>query len=347
MTIVVQVSPSFPPATSGVGDYSFLLMNSMKLRGFEVVTVIPGRGVWSHGNAIGIPARSEALAMVLESSSRVVLHFSGYGYDRWGLCRWLVEGLERWKASGLDRRLVTMFHEVYATGPVWRSSFWSASGQRRIARELGRLSDTVLVSSLGGRAQLAGLLPMVDIRVLPIFSTIGESEAPQELSKRMKRAVVFGSQSRRERVYEALQHVDAQVSHKVRALGVSEILDVGPRMQVPERIVGCPVTALGPLPAKEVSVLLTDVRIGLFDYYGHVITKSSIAAAYFAHRLVVVNTSTVNDLPPDLKEGREFLDLNSFEFGDVDLQAIADAGFEWYHSHGIAATTETFLAAFA
>jgi hypothetical protein len=290
---------------------------------------------------------AEALAQAIDEYDRVLLHFSGYGYARRGLCRWLVDGLARWKTGGEGRRLVTMFHEVYATGPVWRSSFWTAGPQKRIARDLARLSDAGFVTSEGGRGQLARLAPDLQVELLPVFSNMGEPEAPKPLSDRSGRAVVFGGQARRQRVYAELGQTGTPVARVLKKTGVKEIVDIGPAMEVLERIAGCPVRVLGPLPAEEVSGALSEARIGLIDYPGHVFTKSGIAAAYFAHRLAVVNTSPVGGFPADLKDGEQFLRLETFARGDGAAQAIADAGQAWYRPHGLAATADRFRACLA
>lgn len=301
----------------------------------------PGR----HGEVAAI-SRAEAgvLADGLRDADAVLLHFSGYGYARRGLCRWLVEGLARWKAGGEEKRLVTMFHEVYATGPIWRSSFWTASPQRRIARDLARLSNAGFVSSRGGQEQLGRLFPQLTVGLLPVFSNVGEPNAPRRLSERAGRAVVFGGRIRRRKVYEALERAAEDFAQAIEQAGVTEIVDIGPNMNLPTEVAGCVVRPLGPSPAAEVSAALEAARVGLIDYPGHVFTKSGIAGAYFAHRLPIVNTSSVGGFPSELKEGRHFASLERVAKGDFDAQVIADAGYDWYSTHGLAATAETFRA---
>ncbi len=50
----------------------------------------------------------------------VVLHFSGYGYARRGLCGWLLEELNALRAQRQAAlHLVVVFHELFASGPPW------------------------------------------------------------------------------------------------------------------------------------------------------------------------------------------------------------------------------------
>jgi len=61
----------------------------------------------------------------------------------------LVDGLQRWRTASINRLLVTMFHEVYATGPPWASSFWLSPLQRNLAARLAQMSDHCLTSRQG------------------------------------------------------------------------------------------------------------------------------------------------------------------------------------------------------
>ena len=348
MSIPLQVTPAFPPDIGGVGDYAAVLSAKFDEAGDAMATLVscPGAREAHRTNHVTFLPQpdAEALARAIERYDRVLLHFSGYGYARRGLCRWLVDGLSRWKARSHGRRLVTMFHEVYATGPIWRSSFWTSSAQKRIARDLAILSDAGFVSSQGGRDQLTQLAPDLPLELLPVFSNVGEPKAPKTLSKRSGQAVVFGGPTRRDRVYKALGRAVGAVADCFGQAGVTEIIDIGPEMDVPKQVAGCPVTALGPRPAEEVTAKLSDARIGLVDYPGHVFTKSGIAAAYFAHRLVVLNTSPVSGFPFDLKDGEQFLRLESFVRCPEKTQAIADGGYAWYLQHDVNATFEKIRA---
>ena len=345
--MLAQVTPRYPPDISGVGDYSALLSACFREKGAPFATLVTSVAGDHTAQFEGVhylaPQDAEALANGLDQYDRVLLHFSGYGYARRGLCHWLVDGLAQWKAGAPERRLVTVFHEVYATGPIWRSSFWTAGPQKRIAKDLARLSDAGFMTSEGGRDQLARLVPDLQAELLPVFSNMGEPDAPPPLSDRSSRAIVFGGRGRREKVYAELAQTGDAVARSLRQAGVTEIIDIGPKVKLPEQIAGCPVRVLGPLSADEVSTALSDARIGLIDYPGHVFTKSGIAAAYFAHRLAVVNTSHVGGFPTDLKDGEQVLRLETFARSACALQEIADAGHTWYRPHSLDVTVDRFL----
>lgn len=349
MNLFYQITPAYPPSISGVGDYSALLVNSFREAGYEISTVVTSTEGNLKSSEEVIPLdkpEASALAQLLASSKGVLLHFSGYGYAHRGLCRWLVDGLQLWKQSRQERQLITIFHEVYATGPIWRASFWTAGSQRRIARDLARLSDSAFVTSQAGYERLHVLHPALPLQILPVFSNVGEPQVVAPIAERDSFAVVFGGSGKRTRVYKALAQQTSPTEAGFKRLHISEVIDIGPGACAPQSLAGLPVRKLGSLPPQEVSTWLSRARIGLIDYPLHVITKSGIAAAYFAHALLVVNTSRIGCLPDGLIEGREFISLKQFREGFFEPQLVTTNGWTWYQPHNLKATAHIITATF-
>jgi hypothetical protein len=347
--VIIHVTTGLPPQIDGVGDYALQLARVLQERGMKSRFVIPP--AQAAPIAAGFPARSLVersaldLADALEAcpARTVLLHFAGYGYGSSGLCGWLVDGLRRWKANGGARRLVTVFHELYATGLPWQRSFWVSPQQRRIARGLAALSDAALTTSPLAAAKLARWRPDLKVIVSPVFSNVGECAAPPPLSRRGPFAVVFGKEASRRRAYAALSSGRSAVGDGLRRLGVERLWDIGPPIAAPADVAGLPVGPLGALDAAAVSAHLVQARAGLADYPLHVLTKSGIMAAYFAHGLLAVNTSTVGTLPDGIEEGREFVHPARLAEPALDTQAVAAEGHAWYRGHGRDATAATVL----
>jgi hypothetical protein len=338
---ITQISPALPPALSGVGDYVATLTGMLGRGGAKLHLLSMSASARMEGASVGtlVPEADALLAALQPTGTNLtILHFSGYGYARWGLCWWLVEGLERWKRASPGRRLVTVFHEVYASGPIWRTSFWTSPPQRRIARRIAALSDASVATSEAGAEQLRSLRPDLSAAVLPVFSNVRELDAPPALSERAPVAVAFGQRERRRALYAALAAMPEAIAG-LRRLGIERIHDIGPPAGVADSLAGLPVQHLGPLAPRETSAHLGGARIGLLDYPHHVITKSSIFAAYLAHGVLAVNTSSIGTLPADLREGRHFLHPRRLGDPGVDPQAVADAGFAWYQPHNVRATS--------
>jgi hypothetical protein len=262
------------------------------------------------------------------------------------LCWWLVEGVRRWKAGGHGRRLITVFHELYATGLPWQRSFWTTVPQRRIARSLAALSDAALTTSPIGAAKLARWRADLRVIVSPVFSNVGESSVPSPLGSRGPFAVVFGKEASRRRLYAGLRDAGPAVGEGLRRLGVARLWDIGPPTATPAAVAGLPVESIGALDAPAVSLRLAEARVGLADYPFHVLTKSGIMAAYFAHGLLAVNTSAVGRLPDGIDEGRQFVHPSRLCDPAFDGQAVANEGFRWYRPHGLDGTATALMACF-
>ena len=336
---------ALPPAVNGVGDFAAILADALRARGAKSGFITQWAG--SHefrGSPVRRLARRSAdgLQHTLEASGArtILLHFSGYGYARWGLCWWLAEGLCRWRRRGSERRLITVFHELYATGPFWRTSFWTALPQRRIGRSLASISDAAMTTSPAGAEKLKSWHPELPIVVSPVFSNVGEVEAPVPFSDRGPFAVVFGQEAQRQRLYSALTGAPPAIGEGLRRFGVARVLDIGPAAAVPASVAGLPVERLGLLDAQAVSARLSEARVGLVDYPLHVVTKSGIMAAFFAHGLLTVNTSTVGTLPDGIEEGRHFAHPHRLSEPTFDAEAVAAEGFAWYRPHSRDATAE-------
>lgn len=281
-------------------------------------------------------------------ASTCLLHYVNYAYHSRGCPAGLVSDLRRWRRESGERRLVTFFHEVYATGPFWRSSFWLAPVQRRLAAALARTSDRY-ATSLALYARMLSRLHPGSAVVIPVFSTVGEPDPVPDLAGRQPRMVVFGSAGVRSRAYGAEREALAAAC---RALAVEEIVDLGPALDTPAAVDGIPVRALGPLATAEVSAELLTARAGFVGYPPGFLPKSTIFAAYCAHGL----------LPVCAWSSPEKGDIDDIGVGGVggngpslpywspsrvspplrELQALANAAHAWYLPHSLARQAESF-----
>lgn len=320
---VVHVVPSLPPPPEGVGSFAMALAAALRAH----------HGIESRfAAATELRADPAALAGALADGGEtaVLLHYANYGYQPRGCPAWLVDGLARWR-SRRPGRLVTMFHEIAATGPPWRSSFWLSPLQRRLAATLARLSEGLTTSLEIHRRLLLRWVPDREVAVLPVFSTVGEPAAPPPLAARARRLVVFGGPGTRARAYRELGPVLALAC---RTLGIEEVCDVGPDSEGQAPDLPVPVRRLGPLPETEVSALLAGSLAGFVAYPAPFLPKSTIFAAYCAHRMLPVCAwprprREAEPLPPFwIPDGRMPDAANS-------LQGLADRAHAWYGGHAL------------
>lgn len=341
--MILQVTPSWPPEIGGVGDYAYMLESAFIAKGFTSTALVPN--FQEMGSALfGVEYGARTLRASIEATDTrtLLLHFSSYGYASRGLCFGLARAVSEWRRADNSRRLVIIFHEVYAFGPPWRSTFWTFLPQQRTARILAKAADKIFSTSAAGEKQINKLGASAEYR--PVFSAIGETDTLKALDERCDYAIVFGLLERRRATYAALTE-SLEAADGLRCLGIKSILDIGPGGDIPATLHGLPVKVCGPLPAREIREKLSEARVGLVDYPMHVITKSSIVAAYFAHGLLVVNTSSSFSDLDDLVEGKHFANPARLLGKDFHAEAIAQEGHRWYCAHDLEKTTDRILTA--
>jgi len=357
---LVSIIPRLPPVIDGVGDYALSLARQMR-KDFGVEThFIVGDPTRSGADCIEGFSVSQLLAQssadlfsLLSGKGQmtVLLHYGGYGYAKRGCPVWLVDAFERWRADDGGRFLLTMFHELYASGPPWTSAFWLSRLQRNLAARLARLSDHCFTSmeSYAEKVRDMGLGTHLRAQHLPVFSSIGEPEVlPPSLSERRRRLVVFGTRGRRIQVY---LRSAAELNRICSELEIEEILDIGRPLDFDAaQVMDAPVIAYGEVPAQEVGGILLDAVAGVLDYPAEMLGKSTIFAAYCAHRLVPIIAAYGSAAPADgLKPGVHYRLVNS-EDEKLSLsvdQLIADNAYDWYQTHTLSIHAQTLAACLA
>jgi hypothetical protein len=240
----------------------------------------------------GGDALDKALAPFTGSDRHPVLllHYASYGYSSQGTPRWLAPALERFLNRG--GRVVTLFHELYATPRLFSRTLFTAGLQRRIFRRVLALSEAAFTSS-------NRFLELAEeenwkkrpIRLIGVCSTTGEPKSAGPLATRARRLVVFGRFATRKQLYELHPEL---LKRLVRHLAIEEIADVGP-VDDPawfEASVIAPTGTLlrryGTQAVAQASELLANSLAGAVVYPAHLVGKSSIFAAYQAHAMAIV-----------------------------------------------------------
>jgi hypothetical protein len=283
-----------------------------------------------------IAASSEGVAQ-LETTLRsmaggsALLHYANYAYERRGCPHWLVRTLE-----AAPVRLVTMFHEIYATGPVWSSSFWLSAVQRRLAARIARRSRAVFTSLSLYRDQIQRLGTGCEVHVLPVASTVGEPVAVTPFRDRASRLVVFGGPGGRQRLYASW--ADA-LSGTCRRLEIEEVLDIGPAAPgIPSALGPAQVRVCGPLNEAAISEELLASRLGACFHSPAFLGKSTVFAAYCAHGVAPV----VFPDSPDLKELEAGVQYWRPGLPVECLADVAAGAREWYLGHSLSIQARSY-----
>ena len=326
--LLIQVTP---PGHGGVSDYAQCLQEE-----------------WlAQGQASSVIALSKELAAERSLRARIgdqlggrpahtcslVLHFSGYGYGRRGLCFWLLDEIAALRRDGV--RLVVVFHELFASGPPWRSAFWVSRLQALIAARLARHADAVWTNTEHHANWLRRVVDSrIRVRVRPVFSNVGELATPPGAQARRPQAVVFGSASTRQRVFDALRGR----SDALRRLGIERLVEVGSGNPSRQEPAGLPSHFLGRLDVADLGQLLRLSRFGLLDYPPQYLGKSGVFAAYASHACVVLNTCRPGPATDGLMADRHYLLVPApagTQLGEASLEARATALTRWYSPHSL------------
>ena len=328
------------PGSGGVRDYMECLRGQWKSTGIE-----------SHVIAMSeSDARQQSLAdrlrRIVEAEGRpcsLILHFSGYGFQKRGLCFWLLREIENSRrVLGHQMRLVTMFHELFASGPPWRSAFWLSSMQAWIARRIARASDALWTNTeLHARWLRQQVEASASIEVQPVFSNIGEPNVAAPAMVRTLRLVVFGAPSTRSRALKLLPRHAA----RLRSQGITEVVEVGSGPAFPWVDEALSHRFIGRLEVAQVNELLQDSAYGLIDYPPKYLGKSSVFAAYAVHGCVTLNTADPTPDNDGLRCDRHFSALPSAREIPQDAvarQRVCDAARMWYEQHSLARQAQGF-----
>lgn len=326
--ILVQL---LAPGTGGVRDYAEGLSRHWR-----------DAGLADHLLALSqADARQKSLTSrlqeLIDSQGRpcsLLLHFSGYGFQPRGLCFWLLREVEQAQAQLGDRlRVVTMFHELFASGPPWRSAFWLSGLQAWIAGSIARRSDGLWTNTEGHRRWLTAQVGhTVQVTMQPVFSTIGEPALVLPTSQRRPQLVVFGAQSTRHRALARLPRHATQL----RQHGVTEVIEVGSGAAfrgIPKDLSH---RFMGRMGTTELQALLGDSAYGLIDYPPKYLGKSSVFAAYAVHGCIALNTADSDSDTDGLRASEHFVILNeaaSFPGSARARQTMAEAARTWYCRH--------------
>jgi hypothetical protein len=233
--------------------------------------------------------------------------------------------------------LLTIFHELYATGQLWHSAFCFRPVQKRIVRRILNLSSAAITptSLYSKRLSECGDGSGAKITSMPVFSNVGEPGCGSPPCARPANAVVFGLAGVEDRLFGIYR---SEIERIVSGLGIENIFDIGPGCSsVPHNLAGVPVISKGVLLPHAVSDLLQHARFGFVAYPLDFIGKSGVFVAYAAHGVIPIVFSEKQGSYDGLHPGRHFVDGLRLEadVGAHDLASIRRELFAWYTFHSL------------
>lgn len=347
---IAQIVPHLPGTNDGVGDYALTLARRLQADHGFTTTFIVGDLVKPSALASfdTLPLNGQSAEAIASECSGAILHYVNYGYHRRGVpfaLRAFIIELRR-RISG---RLITMFHELYASGRPWQSAFWLRPWQVRIARDLMRFSDTCVVSNEIIAREIRARQPDKPVRVLPITSNFGEPQIDLSTPRDPHLWAISGRTALIERSVRTLGSIHRRVPawcapERVELIGGRSTDEL--RKQI-ERL-RLEFQHYPEISANAASQLLRRCCFGWLDYYGAgrvwpgMIFKSGSFAAYCAHAVVPVlaHDEAPLHLHGDFMPGPFFVTASTARLpAESHVAQTREQIYRWYQVHASAQVT--------
>lgn len=338
----LQILPHVPGGLDGVGDYALTL--ATKLRdafGCATVFAVPGTSSTSIRDFEVRPLEHLAAGHQFDHA---ILHYVNYGYQKRGIPFELLSTLRRMRASH-GGKFVTIFHELYASGPPWTSSFWLRPIQIHLTKSIARLSDECIVSSEGFLRELRRLVSEARVHLHPCPSGLGEpSLSAGEVENRDPHqwVIVGGTVLAESSLRSFIKNIDnipeSIAPKKLFVLGGNDnpavrslLADVRFKSDYRPRI-----------SAVEASEILKTCSFSWFNYFHQpnvetsVALKSSAFAALCAHAVVPIfpHRGTAISLDGDSLPGPFFVEPAARDVPNIEGRSKAAMSiYHWYRGH--------------
>lgn len=352
---ILHLLPRVPPAVCGVADYAWTLARQLReTEGLESRFLIASPETSPSVPEFPVATLSSrtpaallaALQQQTPAPACVVLQLSTYGFQKRGTPFWLASAWSRLARLPGRPRLLTMFHELAASGPVTSSAFWVQPFQKHVLRRIARASDALRTNREGYAAWLQAQPGLAHRAVVtqPVFSNFGEPEALPSWDQRQPAMVVFGWGIPAGPVLAATL---TQAASLARRLGLSHLHVIGgrpPAVTTP----GVQITAHGFLSADAISRLLLSCRAAYSAYNPLCYGKSTQFAAFASHGLLVIGQGRTRQLPDGLTDSVHLLNRSTLEHHPAplttDWSPIIHALHRWYATHSLAQNAASYAA---
>jgi hypothetical protein len=325
---VLHIVPRLPGSLDGVGTYASNLANELLARYGALSRFVEGND----------------LARLRESAhDAVLLHYVNYGYHARGIPFHLPGALRQLRGHG-PGVVVTIFHELYASGPPWRSAFWLYPFQRGIARSIARLSDACVVTNRTAQGQLRGLAAEIPVSVQPVPSNFGEPilTRAQIEAKDPHRWAICGGTALLEKSVRSFHRILSRVPEQFypRELFVLGGNDSPAVREMLKDFSGVKWSYQPQVDALAASETLSRCSLAWLDYFHgptapvDALFKSSVFAALCVHGVIAVLPHKMAPLvlEQETLPGLFFVDNFTTELPSRDGRAeIGWKLHEWYH----------------
>lgn len=347
---VLQIVPRLPGTFDGVGDYALNLAKALAAdHGIDTTFLVAAKtSVTSkEGYTVISGLDPHAAGALAQKCAHVILHYVNYGYQARGV-PFSLRAFAKQLRSQLRGRWVTMFHELYASGPPWKSAFWLRPLQVRIARDLIDASTACLVSNTPIEAAIHAYDARKRVYLMPVLSNFGEpalinfeAASPKRWAICGGTALIARSLARLEQLHHLIPDVFAP-EHLDVVGGHEEALTRAALERLSRSRAGFSYEYHPEVKAEVASEILRQSSFGWLDYFGAekmwpgMILKSGAFAALCAHGIVPILSHREAPIAVggDALPGPYYITPASINFPSADqLRETRQHVHAWYHAH--------------
>ena len=344
---VLQIVPYLPGTFDGVGDYALNLARALSAdHGITTTFLVAAKTSATSKNQFALvseldPAAASDLARQHE---HVILHYVNYGYQARGV-PFRLRNFVKQLRLGLRGRWVTTFHELYASGPPWKSAFWLRPFQVRIARDMIDASTACVVSN----APIEEAIHAYDLRkkvhLVPVMSNFGEPELTDFTPVSPRRWAICGGTAliaRSLRMFEQLRPLipPAFAPEHLDVVGGREDASIAAVIDRLKRELS--VHYNPEVNVDLASETLRQAAFGWLDYFGDgkvwpsMVLKSTAFAALCAHGVIPILSHSEESIAVngDPLPGPFYILPGAAHFpGAAEVPALRRRCYDWYRAH--------------
>jgi hypothetical protein len=338
---LIQVLARLDSGRCGVSDHATALARELISEyGIETIFIAVNSRDNSPSSFPLVVCSPENLANVcgqyaVSGPCSVLVHVSGYGYSPDGV-PWKLANAVREIQDRKNAKIASYFHELFYAGKkVWKKAFWVSYKQKSEVIKIAEKSDAIYTNTASHAEWIQSRLRSkvsCNVQVLPVFSTVGEPLSICSGKDRNRSMVVFGLESSRKMSYKIL-HAN---ENALTAIGVHQIIDVGPGCANEKAFTNVAVDRLGQLSIEDLSSVLLSNLYGFVPHEATSAAKSSILAAYCAYGVIPIMPHSFYGNSDGLKDGCQVMSLGyASGCSSIDFDNYSCLSRQWYLKHDI------------
>ncbi len=347
---VLQIVPHLPGTFDGVGDYALNLAGALFAdHGIRTTFLVAAHTSVSARDGYPVISGMDAhrCAELARDHENVILHYVNYGYQARGIPFLLRTFVNQFRPR-LRGRWITTFHELYASGPPWKSAFWLFPFQVRIAHDLMDASSGCVVSNVPIEAAIHAYDPGKEVHLVPVMSNFGEPKLTDFKTASPRRWAICGGTALIARSLLSFEQLlplipgDFSPEHVDVVGGHEDSVIAGALVRLKRSHPHLTVHHYPEVGVELASEVLRQSSFGWINYFGAgkvwpgMLLKSTAFAALCAHGVVPIFSHREGPIAigGDILPGPFYLIPGATNFPPAgQVHEMRRQFYDWYHAH--------------